>query len=846
MLFLAAAGFAALTAVAAGIPAAIEAGNDPAAILKAGRLALEDGLNETAQKQFEYFLPRVQEGSRESEEGVVLLSRALLGQNKHAEVTALLKARKSCFMKSPDTGAQSYLKALVLLQTGNPGDALKEIAEFDRRYPASPYAGAAGRLEANCNLKLGRIEPALEAFSRFDRDYPDSADSARNILEWSQALVAAGRGAQARTNLGRLVKMQVSPRLLEKGQYWLGQTFLLDSKLDEATNVLVNICANTNAPEDLRAESWYAIARVQELRSNKVEAVASFSNGMILAFTPDIKRRGVYEFGRLLLDQGRLDEAGKILKRFVADAPTDPLSESAQLALASAMLAGGLKQDAVDEFRHYLETFTNVTGQAVAYQNMGTALMDLSRFAEASVAFEKAYGLLGDVPGRAKCLYRMGDAYFADGKYKFAMDAYSRLLKEFPDSPFEPSVMFQLAESMARAGLDEQSGKVFVELAQKFPGTLPSDEALIRMAQLKSRSGNLQAAVEGFSKVVNTSTNAKTLAVALHERGMALHELFRFGDALADFERVVRDYPSNSIVEQSFYMRGMCQYGMGKDDDALAVCNEFRCKYTNSVWLPEVIFWIGTYEFNQGRYEQAEKSFKEIDSRFRNHELADDALLYAGMSLARRKEYLKSIELLDRLPKEYPKSTRIAEARFTQADAMSELQQLPNAIIIFNEVIKNYPSSPLVPSAWSRMAYCQFTLGGSENKKRYEDAIESYRVVENSSMAGQDLVINARYMIGLCLEKLDRIPLARDQYYLKVVKPFDEERQKGIWHSETAKLWFTRAAMGGLVPILEKEKDWRSAVSILEYVARADVPASKVARDRIAKIKAEHRRLLSD
>ena len=244
------------------------------------------------------------------------------------------------------------------------------------------------------------------------------------------------------------------------------------------------------------------------------------------------------------------------------------------------------------------------------------------------------------------------------------------------------------------------------------------------------------------------------------------------------------------------------------------------------------------YEYNLGNYEPAEKQGLLLADTWRDSPLADNAMLLAGQAALKRKEYVRANELFNRMVKEFAGSPRMAEARLAQADALVELAKCPEAILIYEEIIAKYPNSELVPAAWCRKGDSQFTLG-AESRKRFEEAIESYQVVANSSGAGPDLVLQSKYKIGRCLEKLERAEEALKQYYLKVIVPYLEERAKGVWHTEACKLWFTRAVFNA-ADMMEAKKDWNGAVGILERAVSADVPAANEIKERIKKIKSEH------
>jgi TolA-binding protein len=674
----------------------------------------------------------------------------------------------------------------------------------------------------------------VEIFERLAKEHADAPEMATNMLEWGRALLATGEVAQAEDILTKLAVSQ-------EAQYWLAQAQVRERKWQDATNLLSSLGSNQKAADDLRAQAFYLLAMACDSMSNRNDAVAALSNGIVMARSPELKRKGNFDLGMLLLEAGRIDEGTSVIRAFVSAAPADPQSDAAQLKLAQALLDAAKYREAVDEFQGYLEVFTNSAGQAQAYYGRGWGLFNIGRYAEAATAFTKAYDLFADNGRKQECLFKVGDAYFANIQYKLAADVYERLLKEFPDTKLATRALFQIAESAARANEFDKAEKTLSDLIEKNYGLPAGEEALLRTAELKESRGRWVEAIDGFDRVMNTYSNGTFFADALHGRGLVRYRLFMFDVALADFDRVVRDCPKSAAYEQAFYMRGLCGYWMGRDEEAVSICTDFLTRFPNSKWAPEVLFCVGKQEYNQGSYDLAHTNFTAFVSTYPDNALADDALLRAGLAASKRKEYVAAVGIFARMAKEYPHSDKMAEARFAQADALCELADFSAAILICDEIINKYPESEWVIPAWGRKGDCQFGMG-AENPKRYGESMESYRVVANSSTnnlnATLDLVLKAEYQIGACLEKLGKADPAFDQYY-KVVIRYLDEREKGAWPSEAAKAWFTRAAEKAS-DITKAKQNWRSTVAILERVVKAGVPAAADAGEQIRKIKADH------
>ncbi|MCK5851192.1 MAG: tetratricopeptide repeat protein, partial [Kiritimatiellae bacterium] len=185
-----------------------------------------------------------------------------------------------------------------------------------------------------------------------------------------------------------------------------------------------------------------------------------------------------------------------------------------------------------------------------------------------------------------------------------------------------------------------------------------------------------------------------------------------------------------------------------------------------------------------------------------------------------------------------PASAKVLpRVRLEQASALSSLGKYSAAIVILDEVINKYPASDMVLRSWLRKGDCQFMLGGVD-KRRYEEAIKSFRVVVNNSDAGFENVLEAEYKIGKCKEMLGKIDQALEHYHSKVMVKCLDDIKKGIKRSEASKIWFTRASFS-VADMLAARNEWRKVVNVLQRLADADVPASDKARERIKDIKSK-------
>jgi TolA-binding protein len=807
--------------------------------LVAGRAALEDGLYDLAEKELRVCLTAGGEGSpssTESAEAAVLLLQTLYAQGRFAAMFQALDSY-GALASQFDSLAPSYWRALALYEGGEFAKALAALSGGVREGQDSRYARQAQQLQAWCLLKAGRVEDAIAASRKNETGRNFMPAECGEQIEWAKALNAAGKTEEAQGIFERLVTVPHAERVAGESFYWLGQIRLRQERVDDAVGLLTVVTTNPAVREDLRASAWYGLAAAYQTASNLAPAAAALTNGIAQAQDSVVRRKGEQALGLLLLDMNRYDEAISVLRQFVASQPDDPEAGPTQLRLASSLLDHGAWEDAVREYQRYMESFTNRTGIAQAQEGRGWALAGLGRHAEAALGFLKAYDLETNQAARARCLMKACDSYLSNGQYKLAIDAYARVPAEFPGSELVPRARFQMAESCLQAGDPARAEEVFMALAKDQAQTPLAEESLLRVAEIRQADRRMEDAVVLYDQIDNVYSNGLWRDKALLGRGLAYYQMYRFQAALGDFQAVAAAFPTNRTAEDAAYWSAMCLYWMGRDDESVAAGREFLKWHPDSKWIPTVMFWLGKHEFNRQAYADAEALFVSFSDKMPADPKVPDALLWASRAAATRGEYLRANEIVSRLVKEHPEAWQVAEARAVQGDALINLARFSEAILVFEDLITRYPASGLLPLAWLRKGDAQFMLGG-ENPERYVEALQSFRIVAGDSQAPLDQVLQAEYKTGRCYEKMGRADDAVEQYYAKVVVWFLQEREKGILHTEAAKLWFMRASFNA-ADIMEARKEWRQVVTILERVVNAGVPVTPETRERISRIRAE-------
>ncbi len=711
-------------------------------------------------------------------------------------------------------------------------------------YRASVFAPSALRLKALAHFKTGDVATASALFEALDGTYSGASARAANRLDWGRALLAAGETAAAQKVWEPLLAVtNLPPTLAVDTAYWAGQAYLLTGEPDRSMALLRPLASNADLAEPLRVRVASALAEALRRTADVAGGTAVLTNALATIRNPVLATQAERELAHHLLEAGLLDAAAVQVRSFVAAHPGEQQSPRLLYRLAEALRAAGRHVEAGDVFQQYLESFGDGAGSV--YSGKASALAGQGRHAEAALLFEQAAGLLAD-PGQAiGCRFRAGDSYFANRQYRLALEIYRRVQADIrtatspsgAPSELASRAAFQCAACLAALGDTAEAIQAFETLAQTYPDGPDAADALLAIGDLQLESGRLESAEAAFARVMAGWPAKPVFWKALHGRGMARYRRWA-PDAIEDFERIAAEAAGTPMAEHAHFMRAMCLYRLGRDAQALEICRDFLTRFPASEWAAPVQFWVARLEYNAGQDEAAEITFLSFVERYPTHELAPQALLRAGLASLRRQQYLKTIELLGRMAKQYPVSDLLADARFHQAEAMVQLGRFAAAILVYEEVINNYPGRELAAMALGRKGDCQFTLG-ADDPARFEEAALSYQALLQTPGLMLDDVLQAAYKLGLTHEKLGRTDVALEQYYNGVMLPFLVEKENGGIPGEAARVWFSRAARGAAA-LIERRQDWRRLVRILERAEAADVEFSPEAKARIKAVKSDY------
>jgi soluble lytic murein transglycosylase len=336
-----------------------------------------------------------------------------------------------------------YLRAIALMESGAPGEALGALEGLERHLPeiADRIAHLRGRaLEA-----LGRPADAIAAWATIQ---DGSLLAAEARLARARLAASLGDRAGALAALGPLVGVGPPADL---------------SRADRGATALLLAGGLRAAGGDLAGarRAYLACWSEHPLAPEAAECRAVL--------------------GALPAPHGADPSSGDVLRR--AEILLDANRNAAALSLLGPMLEVASRPDMDEEFACRVRA---AAGRAHRRERSYRRAIDTLRVVVDGCA---------DPEVRVRALYLLGSAASIAGDRDEAVALYLRLARDFPGHSFADDALFFAADLLVRAGRTDDARGVLATLVREHPGGDYRDEARFRLAWLSKRAGDDPAAI---------------------------------------------------------------------------------------------------------------------------------------------------------------------------------------------------------------------------------------------------------------------------------------------------------------------------------------------------------------
>ncbi len=795
--------------------------------LQVARAALQDQLYGVAQNHAE----RVLADNHISDEAFLILMRALAEQGRYNEILQRLESADNTLLQVLPQGAAAFWRVTALMRLQRQSEAA--LAAKEALSAGGVYTDALRRLAARALRESKNYEAALTMFAQIDKTTTNQNERADNALEWAAALHEAKQENEALDILKMQADLNATTDSIYDGMLLRGRILMAQGKSGESISVLKQLAMSEHAAESAYVQAMLEMSAYALQSGTTNEAVAYARSAWERAKKSETRRVAGFYLGDLLCaDTSTIDEGENIVKALVREFPEHPASASAQLKLANSLLQAKRPERADTEYRIFLETYPSSSLDATVLQGRGWALLQLGRYAESGLTFQRATQLATNESVKAECTFKHGDALLADKRFAEASRVYREMAEKYPNDHLADQALYQSADALVRAGMVKEATSAWRKVVETFPRRDVAPKALLRLAELQTEAGDSDNAINTYNVLLKAYAQHPLRTAALLGRGKIHYRAYRFEMAMQDFAAAAESSPDER--DEAHFMTTLCLYGLGRDDEARLSAAAFMA-FPESKRLPEMSLWLGKLDFNRGHYEDARRTFIDYATRWPERRWADAALLWAARAAFAANDFTSAIELVSRLARSYPQSTRMNESLLIQADALIELARFDEAVLLLDQTLTKTSESETLRIVLLRKGDALFAMGAG-NSVRYREAMESYQQLLTQGSLTPSLTLQLNFKIGRCLEKLKQTSEAIDQYYAGVMVRYLDNISQGIWYDERSTTLFVRAAFTAAeLYVLKGQKT--EAAQVLQRVVQSGVPGADEARKRIERLR---------
>lgn len=800
---------------------------------RTGKAAFRDELYDVAEKQFRQLVERHPE-SKFREESALLWAQCLLRLGRPEEAVKALRTEIES-KQPPKRLADGYVfwLAEALSKDKQFAEAGKSYRELLEKHPRSIHVPQAKYGLAWALVRTQQFKPALELFGELaasrDRAQQPLAMTAR--LDMGQVYLEQ-QEFDAAISIFRPIAEKVPPDSFSPvARYWLGMTSYAQKRYDEALAYLQPVTTWTKlTPSWVIGEAWFSIGWTYWHKEEYEKSALAFDEAFKLLGDEKKKRESAIQYGQCYLRLGQIETSLERMREFIRKNPKDSLAPVMQLAIADILFSQKRWEEAAREYSRFLTDHPEHSSQGAGFYGWGWCLFEQRNYEGAIQAFQKAAATASDAAVAAEAHYKIGDAYYALRQFDKSSEAYQTLIGKFPQSSLTERAVFQVIQAQLNLGNISAAQATLQKLVEQFPASQFRDDAYLQIALAYVNQGFYTAAREVYQSFLTRHSDSPLVGKAMLDLGQSYYLEGAYPEAIEQFNKVALANPPlpGDLVPLAKYYRARCLYQMNESAQAVKEFTELIEKHKGASVTPEVQFRIGEFFYNQRNYPEAQRQFDLLHQNFPQSPFADVALYWAGRAAYSRHGYNDATAFFEKLLKNYPQSRWRPDARFWQGDAMIEQggdQGYANALLVFDQLIRDHRDSDLVVDAWGRKGDCQFTL------KRYQEAITSYQNVLDHPASNIAQRNHASYQIGLCYEKLDRVNEAFEQFmkilYDRVATVDSQQPVESMWF---CKAGFAAAA-------IKKQSDqWREAMKIYQRIVEANVSCSQEAQDQVRMI----------
>ncbi|MFI5399560.1 MAG: tetratricopeptide repeat protein [SAR324 cluster bacterium] len=450
-------------------------------------------------------------------------------------------------------------------------------------------------------------------------------------------------------------------------------------------------------------------------------------------------------------------------------------------------------EDAIANFRKFLDNGGDPKLNAAAHYELGDALYNEGRYMEARSEFDS--GRREDPEysnSRSLLLFHIGETYYENAELDLARGVYQQLLQRYPERAYSKLVGLRLGDLLRDEGKSAEALATYEQVIQGAPLDIAL-RAKMRVANLlaeRPSGDDWQRSLPLYDEAITTGGKGLLVQEATLRKALTLTLHNRHLQAIAAFETLAQKYPASpfardnlvkahveenlkSLVDQLFHQRDY--WGI------VRVYSQYKDTYFRAFPFPMTLFQAARSYHQLGLYDPAIGMYDDL-LRGEPGGLRSVIEYERASALGDKDDLGAASAALQAFIAEHPQDTYTTDARmrlgqvFFNGRQYAEAQRTYRALIQDIEKAKAGDLIDAAPEAFYRQGLIAKELGqNSEALENFRQVVARY----NYPLTGEDVpdfVIRSQFATGDLLFELGQNPAAIAAYEQAVSRYPDHER----------------------------------------------------------------------
>jgi TolA-binding protein len=398
----------------------------------------------------------------------LLKAQTLFQQRRFEPAARLYLELTNSSLADPYKADCYYAAGFSFLQLNDSQSAIHAFTGLIDKFPKHRMASKALLKRALLFQEAKNLPGAVNDFNKILADYPASAEIETALLQKGLTLGQQADYQQMTATFRTLLKDYPNTTGSAQANYWIGWA-AFEAKHYEDAIVPLSKARELN-PDEFGEKTTLRLILCDQNLHKKTEAAKEVDDFIQkdpqrVSMVLDVCRWLGSEF----YNENNFDQAAKYFGLMTKNMEPAKVDRGIWLEYAKSLNDLKSYQDASSAVNHYLEQATDPPDRSQGFLVLGSALLGIKDFDQATKSAEQALSLQPEGRFNAEARMLIGDIESARGNYENAARSYMSVALLYEDPEVTPRALQHAYEAFQKAGNEPQATKTLSELKTRFP-----------------------------------------------------------------------------------------------------------------------------------------------------------------------------------------------------------------------------------------------------------------------------------------------------------------------------------------------------------------------------------------